>query len=171
MRKEKARADLKLRLARAAAIAALALCLAAAACNGTRLYAPEGSIQERLHELDYMCRSYLFESGSFTLSEDFADYAPQLARLCLNEARRLGKIIVQPGEEFNERDVEMLETAADALGALALAIEDALEEVNLSDPQSRAKGAITAEYGALNAVVKHIDERHRALSRSDALYR
>ena len=159
------------RFGRSCVIVALtAVTLALTACSGTKLYAPEGTIQERLHELDYMCRSYLFESGSFTLSEDFTDYAPQISRFCLNEARRLSKIIVHPGEEFNQLDIDMLEKASDALGELALAIEDALEMVDPADQQSRTADAFTTEYGTLNVIVKYIDERHQGISGSDALY-
>lgn len=152
-----------------AALAAMALALAA--CSGTKLYAPEGSIQKRLHGLDAMCRAYLFESGSLTLSEDFMDYAPQISRFCLNEARRLNKITVNPGEEFNQLDIDILEKAADALGELALAIEDALEIVDPADQQSRTEDSFAVEYGALNVIVKYIDERHQGISGSDALYR
>ena len=152
-----------------AALAAVALALAA--CSGTKLYAPEGSIQKRLHGLDAMCMAYLFEGGTLMLSQDFTEYAPQISRFCLNEARRLDKICDNPGDEFNHRDIQVLESAVEALGELSAAIEDVLYIVDPDDPYSRAADAPKFEYAALSFVVNFIEEHHRNNGGSDALYR
>jgi hypothetical protein len=153
------------------ALVAFALCLALAACSGTKLYAPEGSIQERLHDLSYMCRAYLFEEGGSYISFEYLEYAPQIDSFLQSEIRRLEAICRNPGGEFTTSDIEQLQEGVKFMRELSDSINEGLRRFDPDDPSGNIFASPWDAWAHFDRFTKYIDERHRKASGSDALYK
>ena len=160
-----------LNLLRRCALVALAVCAALASCSETKLYAPVGSIQKRLHDLSNMCGAYLFDEGGLFLSFEYEEYAPQIDNFVQDEIWRFEKICNNPGAGFNDEDLVTLRNAINAMRDLSNAINRGLDEF---DPEHMERSLFISpwnEWLVFDKLTIYIDESHRNSSGSDALYR
>jgi hypothetical protein len=137
-------------------------------CSQYSLYAPDGPIAKRVHDISVMCVSYLFEEGGSTISPDYDKYAPQLIKILNNEAGTLEGICKNPGSKYTPADVDVLKGAAEQMRKLSHDIQYTLDRVNAGRAREDC-GSPWFEWTQLDHISKYIDNTHIHLG-SKALY-